>query len=139
MYQWGGPEINWNGTKTSLPGFSNLITYDFMIYPVQSESGLRPYLAGGAGAKIYTGTGNRFFGQVATAPLAVLRSVTEAEPAVSLGGGLKYQFARHAQARIDFRTYLTPVPDSLIRPAGQAITRGWLFDFVPTVGISYTF
>ena len=138
MYQWGGPEINWNGTKTSLPGFSNLITYDFMVYPVQTESGLRPYLAGGAGAKIYTGSGRRFLAQLPTG-LAVLRSETEAEPAVSLGGGLKYQFARHAQARIDFRTYLTPVPDSLIRPVGQAFIHGWLADFVPTIGVFYTF
>ena len=139
LFQWGGPQFEWNDVKTSLSGFSNLITYDLLIYPIPRESGLRPYLAGGAGVKVYTGTGARLDRQIDTARLAILQSETQAELAISVGGGLKYLFARHAQASIDFRTYLTPTPDNVIRPVGQALVRGWLYDFVPTVGISYRF
>jgi hypothetical protein len=139
LYQWGGPQIESNGIKTSMTGYSNLVTYDFVLYPVRSESGLRPYLAGGAGVKVYTGTGFRFVGLRPTAGLALLRPVNQAEPAISVGGGLKYWFAKHAQVRIDFRTYFTPTPNDIIRPIGFSTIRSWLSTFVPTAGISYIF
>jgi hypothetical protein len=139
MYEWGGPQIESNGIKTSLRGYSNLVTYDFVIYPVRTESGLRPYLAGGAGVKAYTGTDSGFIGLPPTASLAFLRQGTQAEPAISVGGGVKYEFAKHAQIRIDFRTYFTPTPNDLIRPTGLATIRGWLTTFVPTAGIAYVF
>jgi hypothetical protein len=122
-----------------MTGYSNLVTYDLVVYPVRSESGFRPYLAGGAGVKVYTGTGFRFVGLAATADLAVLRPVTQAEPAISVGGGLKWLFAKHAQFRIDFRTYFTPTPDDVIRPTGLSAIHGWLSTIVPTAGISYVF
>jgi hypothetical protein len=139
LYQWGGPQIESNGIKTSMTGYSNLVTYDFVVYPVRSESGFRPYLAGGAGVKVYTGTGFRFVGLPPTTGLALLRPVTQAEPAISVGGGLKYLFAKHAQFRIDFRTYFTPTPNDVIRPTGLSTIHGWLSTLVPTAGISYIF
>jgi hypothetical protein len=139
LYQWGGPQVELNGIKTSMTGYSNSVTYDFVVYPFRSESGFHPYLAGGAGVKAYTGTGFRLAGQSPTAGLALLRPVTQAEPAISVGGGLKYLFSKHAQFRIDFRTYFTPTPNDVIRPAGLSVIRGWLSELVPTAGISYVF
>ena len=139
LYEWGGPQIESNGIKTSMPGYSNLVTYDFVVYPVRSESGFRPYLAGGAGVKVYTGTGFTLAGQAPTAGLALLRPVNQAEPAISVGGGLKYLFAKHAQVRIDFRTYFTPTPNDVIRPTGLSNIHGWLSTLVPTAGIAYVF
>jgi hypothetical protein len=71
--------------------------------------------------------------------LALLRPVTQVEPAISVGGGLKCSFAKHAQFRIDFRTYFTPTPDDVIRPTGLSAIHGWLSTIVPTAGISYVF
>jgi len=139
LYQWGGPQIESNGIKTSMTGYSNLVTYDFVVYPVRSESGFRPYLAGGAGVKVYTGSDFRFVGLPPTAGLALLRPVTQVEPAISVGGGLKCSFAKHAQFRIDFRTYFTPTPNDVIRPTGFSAIHGWLYSFVPTAGIAYVF
>jgi hypothetical protein len=139
LYQWGGPQIESNGIKTSMTGYSNLVTYDFVIYPVRSESGLRPYFAGGAGAKIYTGTGFRYLGQGVTADLGLLRPVTQVEPAISVGGGVKYLLAKHVQCRLDFRAYLTPTPNEVIRPTGFSAIHGWLSTLVPTAGLSYVF
>jgi hypothetical protein len=138
LYQWGGPQIQLNGIKTSMTGYSNLVTYDFVVYPVHSESGFRPYFAGGAGVKAYTGTGFRVVTPL-PAGVAVFRRTTQAEPAISAGGGLKCGFAKHAQFRVDFRTYFTPTPNDVIRPVGASTIRGWLFDLVPTAGISYLF
>jgi hypothetical protein len=139
LYQWGGPQIAANGVKTSMSGYSNLVTYDFMIYPTSSEAEFRPYLAGGAGVKAYTGTGFEFVGQLPTAGLGLLRPVTQAEGAISAGGGLKYRFAKHAQLRIDIRAYFTPTPDALIHPTHFSVIRGWLSEIVPTAGLSYVF
>jgi hypothetical protein len=122
-----------------MTGYSNLVTYDLVVYPLRSESGFRPYLAGGAGVKAYTSTGFSIVPQPPTAGLGFLRQITQAEPAISVGGGLKYLFVKHGQFRIDFRTYFTPTPNDVIRPAGLSVTHGWLTEFVPTAGISYIF
>jgi len=139
LFQWGGPQIERNGIKTSTTGYSNLVTYDFVVYPVRREAGIRPYLAGGAGVKAYTGTGFGFVGQTPTAALAVLRSITEAEPVISVGGGVKCMLAKQMQFRLDFRAYFTPTPNEVIRPIGGAVIHGWLSNLVPTAGISYVF
>jgi len=139
LYQWGGPQIQLNHTTTSMSGYSNLITYDFVAYPVRGESGVRPYLAGGAGVKVYSATDFIFVSQQPTAGLAVLRPVTQAEPAISAGGGLKYTMAKHVQFRVDFRVYFTPTPNDVIRATGPSVIHGWLYDLVPTAGVSYVF
>ena len=139
LYQWGGPQISSDGLKTSRTGYSNLISYDLIVYPFHSESGLRPYLAAGGGVKIYTGTGSRFAVQRPMDSVALLRRVSQAEPAISIGTGLRWLVHKHTQLRIDFRTYFTPTPDDVIRPTGFWDIHGWLFEFVPTAGISYVF
>jgi hypothetical protein len=119
-------------------GYSNLLTYDLLVHMTRKDSRLRPYAAGGAGIKVYTGT----TAQLITQPLtqfALLLPVTQVEPAISVGGGLKYQLARHILLRADFRTYMTPLPNELFRTRAASSIRGWVFDFVPQVGISYTF
>jgi len=34
---------------------------------------------------------------------------------------------------------MTPLPNELFRPTGLSAIRGWVFDFVPQVGVSYLF
>ena len=41
--------------------------------------------------------------------------------------------------RLDFRDYATPFPTKLIAPPKTAAVHGWLQDFVPTVGVDWTF
>jgi hypothetical protein len=139
LYQGGGPQIQLNQATTSMRGYSNLVTYDFVVYPVRGESGVRPYLAGGAGVKAYTASDFRFINQQPTAGLAVLRPVTQAEPAISVGGGLKYSMTKHAQFRVDFRIYFTPTPNDVIRATGPSVIHGWLSELVPAAGFSYVF
>jgi hypothetical protein len=138
LFRWGSPQLQYQGLRATMSGYSNLLTYDLLVHMTRKDSRLRPYAAGGAGIKIYTGT----TAQVITQPLtqfALLLPVTQVEPAISVGGGLKYQLARHILLRADFRTYMTPLPNELFRTRADSSIRGWVFDFVPQVGISYTF
>jgi hypothetical protein len=39
---------------------------------------------------------------------AILRPANQVEPAISVGGGVKFLMPRRVQLRIDFRAYMTP-------------------------------
>jgi hypothetical protein len=126
--------------EANLRGHTNLVTYDFLFYTSSKESRIRPFVAAGAGIKVYTGLGPRYLDL--NQPLtnfALLRPVNQVEPAISVGGGMKFLMAKRTQLRVDFRAYMTPLPDQLFRPIGPSVIRGWLYDFVPLVGISYVF
>jgi len=41
--------------------------------------------------------------------------------------------------RLEFRDYITPFPREVITPAMGAEIKGWLHDFVPTVGFGFKF
>jgi hypothetical protein len=138
MYRWGGPQLAANGTQARMSGYSNVLTYEVLVHMKSRESRFRPFVAGGAGIKIYTGVDQQSVSQP-LANIALLRSVTQVEPAVSAGAGLKYQVARDVQLRLDFRTYMTPVPNDLVRPVGRSVIHGWTYDFVPMLGVSYVF
>ncbi len=137
LFRWGGPSLTSNGTQTSMNGYSNIITYDILIHMKSRESGIRPYVAGGAGIKIYTASSPQAVQPVSD--LALLRTGTQVEPAISAGAGLKYLLRPGMRLRIDFRTYLTPLPNDLIRPVGKSVIHGWSYDFVPMLGVSYVF
>ena len=138
MFRWGGPKLTSGGTQASMDGYANVITYEILAHLGPRESRIRPFVAGGAGIKIYTGVNQQPTNQP-LADFALLRPVTQVEPAVSAGAGLKYALGRDVQFRIDFRTYITPLPNDLIRPVGKSVIHGWSLDFAPMVGISYVF
>jgi len=99
---------------------------------------VRPFLAAGAGVKVYRGTG----AEPAFQPLSnlvVLTHTTEAQALISVGGGVKFSVSKRALFRLDFRDYLTPLPsDLLATPRGSKVS-GWMNDFVFLVGISTVF
>ena len=134
----GQPELKSHGTVLGGGGYSNAITYDILVYTSRRESKIRPFVAGGAGIKVYTST-NRPYVNQPLANFALLTQVNQVEPAISAGGGLKCMFLRHGEFRLDFRTYMTPLPNRVFRPTGLSRINGWLFDFVPLAGISYAF
>jgi len=138
LFLWGAPELQFQDIRATMRGYTNLVVYDVLVHMTSRDSKLRPFLAGGAGIKVFTGTGTQFV----TQPLqqfAVLLPHTEVEPAVSVGGGLKYRAGRHVLLRADFRTYMSPLPNHLFRTARFNEIRGWVYNFVPQVGIGYTF
>jgi hypothetical protein len=146
MYIWGQPRIRANGLEVTRPGFSNVIHYDFLIHTAPQEAKLRPFFAAGAGVRIYSIRDRSDFDQILLpgpnqnlGPFLFQKSRNETEALISAGGGLKYVVTHGLQVRLDFRAYMTPTPSDLFRPRGQFATHGWIYSFVPSLGVSYLF
>lgn len=136
-YQMGDLALSSGGTTATFGAHTQQFHYDVMWHATPSESRIRPYVAAGAGIKLYQGTG----AQVAYQPLsnfALLTQQQDLRALVSVGGGVKFQISPHVQLRLDVHDYLTPFPKNVITPNSGAKVGGWLMDFVPMVGISYT-
>jgi hypothetical protein len=69
---------------------------------------------------------------------ALLTAQQDLAPLVSAGAGVKFQISSHVQLRLDVHDYLTPFPKNVITPNVGSKVGGWLQDFVPMIGISYT-
>jgi len=151
LFRFGGPELIWGGVQTpsgvqtsvgaaqtNLHGYTNLIDYDLLVHLRPRDVKLRPFFAGGAGIKVFTGKDEPGIRQ--TLPeFARLIPTTQVEPVISAGAGVKYRFTRHALFRIDFRLYFSPLPNDIFRTPASAAIHGWVFDYVPMAGISYVF
>jgi hypothetical protein len=139
LFQFGGPQLRQDGVQVNATGFTNTIVYDLLVHLTDREARFRPYIGGGAGIKVYTGSEYRFIGQPFDGAAFVKRH-SQVEPAISVGAGLKYQVARHALIRFDFRTYMTPFPNEVLRPIGyNSKIHGWIYNFVPMGGVSVIF
>lgn len=136
-YGMGDLSLNSGNTSASFAARTQQFHYDIMWHATSSESRIRPYVAVGAGIKLYQGTG----AQVAYQPLSNVALLTQQQdltPLASVGGGVKFQLSPHVQIRLDVHDYLTPFPKNVITPNTGAKVSGWLQEIVPMVGISYT-
>ena len=138
-YDYGMSDLSLSsgGTSTTFGARTQQFHYDIAWHATSSESRIRPYVAVGAGVKLYQGTGT----QVAYQPLsnfALLTQQQDLTPLVSAGAGVKFQISPHVQLRLDVHDYLTPFPNKVITPNVGSKVGGWLQDFVPMIGISYT-
>ena len=112
--------------------------YDFLLHFAPSEAHIRPFVAAGAGVKVYSGTGK----EQAFQPLSnigLLTRTNQLEPLVSVGAGLKVSLAKAMLLRLEVHDYLTPFPKNVIAPAQGAKISGWLSDFVVSGGLSFLF
>ena len=138
MFQRNDLKLAAGGTKATFTGHSHAIHYDVLVYGTSSEYRLRPYVIVGGGIKGYFGTGR----EAAFQPLsnfALLTRTRQWQPLVSGGAGVKVAMGSGAMVRVEFRDYVTPFPKDVITPAPGAKISGWLHNFVPLVGISWTF
>jgi hypothetical protein len=138
LYSFGGPQVKSQGTQAYISGYTNAVTYDVLVHFTPRESNIRPFVSAGVGAKIYTGSGTLYQHQP-LADVAFLTQSTQAEPALTVGGGVKWLLPKHFQLRVDLRTYMTPFPNQVISPTGGSTVHRWVFDFVPVAGIGYVF
>ena len=136
-YGMGDLALNSGGTTATFGARTQQFHYDFVWHATSSESRIRPYVAAGGGVKLYQGTG----AQVAYQPLSNIALLTQQQdltPLVSAGAGVKLQITPHVQLRLDVHDYLTPFPNKVITPNVGSKVGGWLQDFVPMIGITYT-
>lgn len=137
-YQDGDPFIEAGGQQANVQGQSHAFHYDVLIYARPRGARIRPYFAGGPGAKLYVVSGPAPLRQPFPA-IATLTTTDQTKFLLSVGGGVKVQLARHLLARFDFRDYITTFPRKLIQPAPFATARGIFQQFTPLVGLSATF
>ncbi len=137
-YQAGDLQLSQAGTQATFGANSWAVHYDILYHFAGSEATIRPFVAAGAGVKIYRGTGT----QVIYQPLsnfALLTQDQDLTPLVSVGAGLKFKLSSRMQFRLEVHDYLTTFPKQVIAPAANAKVGGWLQDFVPMAGIGYVF
>lgn len=134
----GSSELSSQGTRANMTAYSNAVNYDFLFYATPRRAKIRPFAAAGAGVKRYDGVGQ----QIASQPLnsfAVLANTHQVEGMLSFGGGVKISMGDRWVARLEFRDEATPFPNKLFAVPKTATAHGWEQDFVPMVGIDYTF
>ncbi len=136
-YGTGDLALSSGGTTATFGAHSQQFHYDVVWHVKPSESRIRPFVAAGAGVKLYQGVGTQMVYQ----PLSNIAFLTQQQdltPLVSAGAGVKIQLKPHVLIRLDVHDYLTPFPKNVIVPNVGAKVGGWLQDFVPMIGISYT-
>jgi Outer membrane protein beta-barrel domain len=137
-YQMNDLKLSSNGTEVGFSGVSHAISYDLLYHPAPKRSKLQPFVAAGAGVKLYRGTGK----EQAYQPLsnfAYLTHTQDLRPLITAGGGFKYRISEHLIFRAEVRDFITPFPNKVITPAPGAKVSGWLQDFVPMFGLSFAF
>jgi hypothetical protein len=136
-FQLGALDVSQGGTSATFAARSYAVHYDLLWHARPAGSKIRPFVAVGAGIKVYQGTG----AQVAYQPLSNFALLTQAQdltPLISAGGGVKVQLSPHLQLRAELHDYITTFPKQVIAPAQGAKIGGWMQDFVPMVGLAYT-
>jgi hypothetical protein len=137
-YQADDLKVSLGSTTVKARARSQALHYDVLIHATSMESKIRPFLAAGAGVKVYQGTGAEPVFQPLS-NLVVLSHTTEAKPLVSVGGGVKFKVSPRTLFRIDLRDYVTPMPSNILATHGGSKASGWIHDFVLLVGVSKTF
>jgi hypothetical protein len=125
------------GQEVTFAGRSHIIHYDLLFHGAKRGAPVRPFVAAGGGLRLYRGTG----AEAAYQPLnnyAILTRTQEVKPLVSVGAGVKWTVAPRVIMRVEFRDYMTPFPKQVIAPVRGDIS-GWIHDFVPLAGITFSF
>jgi opacity protein-like surface antigen len=138
LYHDGHPFLQAPGVKSDIQGQSDALTVEFLFHFKTREHRLRPFLAGGSGAKEYVIAGPEPFPQ----PIPQVASLTANDVwkvVFSIGGGVKFRLLPHMLLRAEFQDYLTTFPRQQIVPALHNTTRGVFEQFTPLFGVSYTF
>jgi hypothetical protein len=137
-YQKHDMKLDSSSTHFTFGAESHSVHYDLLVHATPRGSHVRPYLAAGGGVKFFRGTGK----ETATQPLqniAVLTHTHQVEGLISVGGGVKFEISQSAMIRIDVHDYISPVPQDLLAPVPPGKISGWLHNFVPVVGVAFTF
>jgi hypothetical protein len=130
-------KLSAGGAQTTFAGRSHIVNYDLLVYTAGRQARIRPYAAFGGGLKRYQGTGTEQPFQPLS-NLALLTKTSETLPTADFGGGVKVRLGESASLRFEFRDYITEVP-RIFTPSPGAKISGLLHQWLPAVGISWTF
>jgi len=138
LYRVSNLKVSGGGQEAGFSGETHVIHYDVLYHTADRDAKVRPFVAGGGGVKVFRGTGIERAFQPAS-KFALLTKGQEVLGMVSVGAGAKVTISDLMHLRVEFRDYISPFPTEIITPAPGAKIKGWLHDFVPTVGIGFQF
>jgi hypothetical protein len=131
-------KLSSGATSASFAANTQAIHYDFLYHFTSQEAPVRPFVAAGGGVKFFHGTGKETVSQPLQS-IGLLTKTTETKGLISVGAGVKFNFARIFQLRVEAHDYITPFPTKVITPNVGTKTGGWLMDFVPMAALAVTF
>ncbi len=137
-YQMGDFSLERGSTSATLTGQSHALHYDVLWHATKRGSKVRPFLAAGAGIKVYRATGQPGVVQPLS-QYALLTQGDQLEALLSVGGGVKWEIAKSLQLRLEVHDYITRFPKEMIAPNVGSTTPGILQNIVPMLAIAYTF
>jgi hypothetical protein len=135
-YQQNDARVKAGNTQAQFDAQSHVLNYDFIFHLAPRPARVRPFLAVGAGVKIYRGTGRESAFQPLTQFVALTRA-TQLTPVVSAGGGFKMRLSELLTLRIEGRDFASTFPNEVIAPVPGARANGWVHNIVPLVGLSF--
>jgi opacity protein-like surface antigen len=138
LYHDGHPFLQVSGVKTDIQGQSHALTVETLFHFKPRGRRLRPFVAGGAGAKGYVIAGPEPFPQPAP-QIASLTTNDVWKVAFSAGGGVEYLLRPRLLLRAEFRDYITTFPRQQIVPAPHNTARGIFEQFTPLFAVNYVF
>ncbi len=131
-------ELSSSSTSTEFSAESHAVHYDVLYYFSDLDARVRPYVAIGGGVKVFRGTGQEQAFQPLS-DLALLTKTTQAVPVGDVGFGVKVRVGSGGMFRIEFRDYISPVPDEIIVESLDSKIGNLLHHFAPLVGFTWTF
>ena len=137
-YQMGDFSLERGSASATLTGQSHALHYDVLWHATRRGSKVRPFLAAGAGIKVYRATGQPGVVQPLS-QYALLTQGDELKALLSIGAGVKWEIAHNLQLRLEVHDYITPFPKEVIAPNVGSTVPGILQNIVPMLAIAYTF
>ncbi len=137
-YMPGDLKVSSGGNEATFAGRSHAIHYDAMFNFTSSEAAVRPFVEGGAGVRIFEGTGNPTVTQPLS-NLALLTNTYETKALFTVGGGVKARIGSRIVFRLEVQDFISPFPRQVIAPAPGAKIDGILHDLVFSAGIGIAF
>jgi hypothetical protein len=135
-YGRGNLALSQNGSQATFGAETHAMHYDLQWRFASQEATIQPFVSGGAGVKIYRGTGTEAVYQPLS-NFALLSKVQDLTALAVAGAGLRVRLSDHLTLRLEVHDYLTPFPNKVIAPAAGAKVGGWIQDIVPSVGLSF--
>jgi hypothetical protein len=137
-YAQNDAKLESGSTKVLFGSRAHTIGYNVLLYTAGRDAKLRGYVLAGAGLRHYEATGQEVTYQQLN-NVALLTRTTGYSAVLSIGGGVRFKVGEHGVMRVEFVDYLSPFPDRIITPRPNTQGKGWLNNFVPMVGLAYTF
>ncbi len=138
LFHDGHPFLEAPGVRVDIQGQSHALTMEMLFHFQRRSSRLRPFVAGGAGAKGYIIAGPEPFPQPVP-QIATLTTNDVWKVVFTAGGGVEYRWHEHVLFRGEFRDYITTFPRQQIVPAPHSTARGIFQQFTPLFAVSYAF